>query len=280
LLAGTFLAGLENQVVYAHRNFFGITRVMLDQDSHYRMLIDGRTLHGMQSLDPAREREPLSYYNPNGPVGQLFASFEEPLATRRIAAVGLGAGSVACYGADGQTWTFYEINPAAVPVARDGNYFTFIRDCLPRVPIVVGDARLTIDRETGPFDLIVLDAFSSDAIPVHLITKEALAIYLRKLAPGGVLFFHITNRHLDLAPVLGNLALDARLAAFVEHYEPTAGDRNRGGLPSVWVAMARHAEDLGPLPRDARWRPLEGNPHGTPWSDDFSNIVSALKWSN
>jgi SAM-dependent methyltransferase len=282
LLAGVFLQALESQslLLYVHRNFFGITRVMLDQDSNYRMLIDGRTLHGMQALQPAREREPLSYYNPDGPVGQLFASFDGPLAKRRIAAIGLGAGSIACYATSEQQWTFYEINPAAVPVARDGNYFTYIRDCLPSVPVVLGDARLTIGREAGSFDLIVLDAFSSDAIPVHLITREALAVYLRKLAPGGVLFFHISNHHVDLAPVLGNLAQDAALAAIVQRYVPDPDDRNRGGFPSVWVAMARRAADLGWLPEDGQWSALAGNPRSTPWSDDFSNIVSVLKWHN
>ncbi|HEV3217732.1 MAG TPA: fused MFS/spermidine synthase [Vicinamibacterales bacterium] len=280
LLAGVFVRGLETRLLYVHRNFFGITRVMLDEGEHYRMLVDGRTLHGMQALQPAREREPLGYYNQNGPVGQLFASFEGPLARRRVAAVGLGAGSMACYGTSGQRWTFYEINPAAVPIARDGNYFTYIRDCLPMVPVVLGDARLTIGRETGSFDLIILDAFSSDAIPVHLITREAFALYLRKLAPGGVLFFHISNHHIDLAPVLGTLARDAALTAIVQRYVPDQEDRNRGGFPSVWVAMARRAADLSWLPEDGQWSPLAGNPRATPWSDDFSNIVSVIKWRN
>jgi SAM-dependent methyltransferase len=282
LLAGVFLQALESRsrLLYVHRNFFGITRVMLDDDGNYRMLIDGRTLHGMQALQPAREREPLSYYIPDGPVGQLFATFDGPLAKRRIAAIGLGAGSLACYGSDEQQWTFYEINPAAVPVALDGDYFTYIRDCLPSAPVVLGDARLMMGRETGSFDLIILDAFSSDAVPIHLITREALAMYLRVLAPGGVLFFHISNHHVDLAPVLGNLAQDAALTAIVQRYVPTPEDRNRGGLPSVWVAMARRAADLGSLPQDRRWSALAGMPRATPWSDDFSNIVSALKWQN
>ena len=164
-----------------------------------------------------------------------------------------------------------------VHVARDTGHFTFLSTCLPSASFVIGDARLTLGKATGAFDLIILDAFSSDAIPIHLITREALALYLRKLAPGGVLFFHITNRHLDLAPVLGDLAQNAGLAAIIQRYEPSVEDTARGGLPSTWVAMARREEDLGTLPHDARWRALTGRPHATPWSDDFSNLVTALK---
>jgi SAM-dependent methyltransferase len=192
-------------VLYEHRNFFGISRVMDDPGANYRYLVNGGTLHGMQALDPARAGEPLSYYNSSGPVGQLFESLQGRAAGRRVAAVGLGSGSVACYGSSGEQWTFYEINPAVVHVARDTGYFSFLRTCLPGASFVIGDARLTLGHAPGEFDLIILDAFSSDAIPIHLITREALALYGRKLAPGGMLFFHITNRHLDLAPVLGDL---------------------------------------------------------------------------
>jgi hypothetical protein len=280
LLSNSFLIGLENRVLYEHRNFFGISRVLDDPGANYRYLVNGGTLHGMQALEPARAGEPLSYYNRSGPVGQLFDSFPDPETKRRIAAIGLGSGSMACYGSPGQQWTFYEINPAVVHVARDTGHFTFLSTCLPSASFVMGDARLTLGKATGTFDLIILDAFSSDAIPMHLITQEALALYLRKLSPGGLLFFHITNRHLDLAPVLGDLAQDAGLTAIVQSYQPEGDDLIRGGLPSIWVAMARRKEDLGPLGplgKDARWKTLTGRPNVTPWSDDFSNLITAFK---
>jgi hypothetical protein len=277
LLSNTFLIGLENRVLYAHRNFFGISRVLDDPGGNYRYLVNGGTLHGMQALDPARAGEPLSYYDRSGPVGQLFDSFSDPSEKRRVAAVGLGSGSVACYAADGQQWTFYEINPAVVHVARDTGHFTFLRTCLPSASFVIGDARLTLGQANGTFDLIILDAFSSDAIPMHLITQEAMALYLAKLSPGGLLFFHITNRHLDLAPVLGDLAQDAGLTAILQSYAPEGGDLIRGGLPSIWVAMARQKKDLGALVMDPRWKFLTGRPNVRPWSDDFSNLITAFK---
>src|SRR5205814_6227831 len=166
-------------------------------------------------------------------------SFQAGPPKRRVAAVGLGSGSVACYGTNDQQWTFYEINPSVVHIAHDTGYFTFLATCLPSASFVIGDARLTLAKATGTFDLIILDAFSSDAIPIHLITQEALALYLSKLAPGGVLFFHITNRHLDLAPVLGDLAQHAGLAAIVQSYHPSPEDAARGGLPSIRAAMTR-----------------------------------------
>jgi hypothetical protein len=278
LLSSTFLAGLENRVVYQHRNFFGVSKVMDDRDGGYRYLVNGGTLHGMQALNPARAGEPLSYYSRLGPVGQLFDVLDARASTKRVAAIGLGSGSVACYGSADQEWRFYEINPTVVAIARDRNLFTFVSTCLPSATFEIGDARMTLAKANGEFDLIILDAFSSDAIPIHLITREAVALYLQKLAQHGVLLFHITNRHLDLAPVLGNLAADAHLTAIVERYEPAPADKARGGLPSVWVTMARHPGDLGPLLHDPRWCPLESRAGASAWSDDFSDLVSAFKW--
>ena len=163
-------------------------------------------------------------------------------------------------------------------IAQDPRYFTYLRDCAQRYRILIGDARLEMGLQPDArFDVMVFDAFSSDAIPLHLATREALALYLRKLAPRGVMAFHITNRHLDLAAPLGNLARDAGLVAIMERDERlTAREAELGKAPSEWVVVARQRADFGDLSRDPRWVPVPTS--GRPvWTDDYSNILSALK---
>ena len=282
LLASTLYLGWQGRVLYAERSFFGISRVALGTGEGYHLLVSGGTIHGMQSLDPARRREPLTYYYPTGPLGQLFAerARQPGWAKQPIAGIGLGAGSVACYTAPGQPLTFYEIDPVVERIARDERYFTFLRDCAPRTEVVLGDARLTLaGAPEGRYSLLILDAYSSDAIPVHLITREALALYLEKLAPGGLLAFHISNRHLDLEPVLGNLAQDAGLAALFQHdVRLTVEEGERGKTGSQWLVMARDAEDFGALAADKRWQPARVDPAAGVWTDSFSSILSVFKW--
>ncbi|HEU5100772.1 MAG TPA: fused MFS/spermidine synthase, partial [Roseiflexaceae bacterium] len=214
LLASTLYTSGQGQVLHAERSFFGIHRVLLDATGQFHSLAHGSTRHGMQSLDPANRNEPLTYYSRSGPIGQVLADLTQRRPGARVAAIGLGAGSLACYKQPGQQWTFYEIDPSVVRIAREPAYFTYLQDCAPDAGMVLGDARLSLaSAPDGGYDLIVLDAYSSDSIPMHLITREALALYLRKLAPGGVLAFHISNLYLDLKPALGNLAADAGLAS-------------------------------------------------------------------
>lgn len=280
MLAGSFVGGRTGETVYAERNFYGTIRVSLAETGETLRLYHGSTLHGRQYTDAARACEPLSYYHRRGPLGAVFAAFDERRdgATARVAVVGLGAGTSAAYARSGQHWTFYEIDPSIARVASDPHYFSYLSDCA-RAPfdVVLGDARLKM-REASDrgFDLIVLDAFSSDAVPAHLLTREALDLYTSKLAEGGMIVFHTSNRSLDLERVVGGVARDAGLVARVfadTKYEPDAGKE-----PSEWVAVARRAEDLGPLATDARWKSLEGGERLEVWRDDFSNIVSVFKW--
>jgi hypothetical protein len=234
----------------------------------------------MQSLDPARHHEPVSYYFHNGPVGQLFAALAGTDSVRKVAVVGLGTGTLACYGQQGQEFTFFEIDPVVEQLARDPRYFTFLRDCPPTVKIVLGDARLSLknapDRQ---YDLIVLDAFSSDAIPMHLLTREALNLYLAKLSDTGILAFNISNRFLDLHLVLANLARDAGLACYGEDdLQISDADEKQGKFTSSWVVMARRGSDLGKLLQDARWAALPGRPEMRVWADDFSNLLGVIRW--
>jgi hypothetical protein len=279
-LAGALYTSDQGQVLHAERSFFGIHRVLLDPTGRFHVIAHGGTLHGRQALDPARSRAPLSYYEASGPIGQVFAASDGAHERRRVAVIGLGAGSLACYNRPGQAWTFYEIDPSVERIARDPAYFTFLRDCAPGASVVLGDARLSLAHAADRgYDLMVLDAYSSDSTPVHLITREALALYRDKLAPGGVLAFHISNQYLDLKPVLGNLARDAGLIAlFQDDLLIRPDDAARGKSASQWVVMARERADFGTLIDDRRWQPLEGSPQGQVWTDDFSSVLSVLRW--
>jgi hypothetical protein len=278
LLAGSVYRGAEGQLLYAERSFFGVSRVTRDAAARYHLLMHGTTLHGMQALEPARRREPLTYFHPSGPLGEVFAIDGRP-PRRTVAVVGLGAGSLACHGRREQRWTFYEIDPTVLRIAMDPRYFTFLRDCPPRPFVLLGDARLTLARAPdGAYDLIVLDAYSSDAPPLHLITLDAVRLYLRKLAPGGLLLFNISNRHLVLEPVLGAIGRAAGLVVRArDDRTVTDAERAAGKTESQWIAMARADEDLGALAHDGRWAPAAAA-GAVPWTDDFASILDALRW--
>jgi len=279
LFAGGFYHAGKGRVLHAERSFFGVHRVTLDPTGKFHLLVHGATLHGKQNLDPAHRREPLTYYHPSGPIGDVMANYARG-ETVRVGAVGLGAGSLAAFARPGQTWTYFEIDPVVERLARDPRFFTFLRDAAVPIRVVLGDARLSlVPVENGAFDVLVLDAYSSDAIPVHLMTREALALYQRKLAPHGVLAFHISNLHLDLEPVLANLARDAGLVGFVrDDTEISAAESGAGKSPSIWLVMARAPADVAALARDARWTPARGDPRQRVWTDDYSSLLSVFRW--
>ena len=275
LVAGAAAAGAHAESLYTSRTFFGVYRVTEDQTG-YRAMYHGTTVHGMQSLAAGRRQEPMTYYSREGPIGQAIARLPSTASRRPIAVVGLGVGTLAVYRSPGQQWTFYEIDPEVERIARADEYFTYMQACGESCRVVLGDARLGLARAPhDQYGLIVLDAFSSDAIPVHLMTDEAIALYLSRLAPGGALAFHITNRHLVLAPVLARLARNHGLAARFQKHHATAATVS-GQFSSDWMVMARSERDLGPLADDPRWL-TPRIPDATPlWTDDFSNIVSVL----
>lgn len=269
----------QKDVLLADRSFFGVYKVkLLDQSGQrYHALVDGNTLHGMQSLGPARASQPLLYFYRGGPIGQVFGALREHSRTARIGVVGLGAGSLACYAHPGDSWTFFELDPDIESIARDPKLFTLLNRCEPHARVVLGDGRLSLAKAPRPrFDLLALDAFNSESIPVHLLTSEALAIYKRRLAPHGMLVFNVTNHYVDMHTVLGNLAANAGLAAF-ERDDLHAG-RENGRAPSRWVVMARAVADVGPVPREADWRELHADPSQRLWTDQYSNVLSVLRW--
>jgi SAM-dependent methyltransferase len=263
------------------RNFFGVLRVTVDSEGKYHQLFHGNTLHGIQSIDPARQRESLSYFHRTGPIGQVFEIFNSSSSQGSVGVIGLGAGSLAAYAKPTQEWTFYEIDPAVERISSNPDYFSFLKNSRARkLNIVLGDARLRLkDAPDSQYGLLVLDAFSSDAIPMHLVTREALQLYQQKLAHGGILAFHITNRRLDLKPVFANLAHDAGLIGLIrEDNHLDNQERTNGKIESVWVIMARQKSELAQFSRDPSWRPLRPDPAIGTWTDDFSNILGVISW--
>jgi len=278
-LAGLLFIDGQGQTLHVERSFFGVHRVQRDAGGRYHVLTHGATLHGAQSLDPENRCAPLLYYYPTGPIGQVMAVFNERGADQRVAVAGLGAGSLAGYGREGQRWTFYEIDPAVERIARDPRLFTYLRDCGSTAEVVLGDARLSLAQAPDRhYHLLILDTYNSDSIPVHLLTREALALYVDKLDPHGLIAFHITNPFFDFGPVLAALAKDADLACLKrEDLDVSAEERARGKKESQWVVMARDAADLAHLAADPRWEEAKARPGTEVWSDDFSSVLSALR---
>ncbi len=263
------------------RSFFGVHKVVEVADGRARLLYHGTTMHGVQRLrnedgtPRSRPPVPLAYYYFGGPIGEAIAAAREVAhGFDRVAAVGLGTGSLACHRRGGERWTFFEIDPVVVRIARDPHLFEFLSSCAPDAPIVLGDARLTLEASRDRYDLIVLDAFSSDAIPVHLLTREAFAGYLSKLSPHGVIVAHISNRHLDLAPVVANVARTQGLVAFLRE-DTSAGDFLTAFKTNARVVvLARDAGDTGRIA--ATWSPLQVDTRSATWSDDYSDILTVM----
>lgn len=263
------------------RTFFGILR--LSRDGDYVTLIHNTTTHGLQNRSEAKRRIPLGYYHNSGPIGQVFETFGATPLFDRVGLVGLGSGALAAYGRPGQEMTFHEIDPAIVRIAENPNYFTYLSDSRATHRIILGDGRLTLAQvPDAHYGLIVLDAFSSDSIPIHLITREAIALYLTKLAPHGLLAFHISNHFLDLAPVLSRnadalgLAMLWRKDEFDAKTEKVMDDQ--GIYSSNWVLLARDPADFGTLPNDKKWLRAKSTPDAPLWTDDYSNILSVFQW--
>lgn len=278
IIGGGVLGAGAADVLERARSFFGVYKVERVDDGRLITLVHGTTLHGAEWTAKDLRDTPLTYYNRQGPLGAFFSAEAPP---RRLGIVGLGTGTIACYARPQDNVAYYEIDAAVVRLARDTRYFHFLEDCAPAARIVLGDARLALRAAPeGGHDILVVDAFSSDAIPVHLLTREALRLYLAKLAPDGVLLLHLSNRHLVLAPVAAALAADAGLVARRRDdpstSEETASlERSR----SEWVALARRPETLAFLDDFGDWTPLDPASGEQLWTDDYSNIIGALRWS-
>jgi hypothetical protein len=276
VMIGGALVRIDDRVtLHVERSFFGIHRVT--DTGLTRVLLSGTTMHGSQAVDRTLRCEPLSYYSRGGPVDQLFTSLQARFPILRIGVVGLGTASIAAYARGTDQLTFFEINPAVERLARHPDYFTYLRDCAPETHVVVGDARLALERvPDDAYDLLIVDAFSSDAIPVHLMTSEAVGLYLRKLSENGLLVLHISNRYVDLAPVIAAIVQAQGLAGAIQRHRPDAGTATWKAAPSQWVVVGRHQSDLQSLLEAGPWEEPVARP-GPLWTDDYSNVVRLIK---
>jgi SAM-dependent methyltransferase len=267
----------DENYLLVQRSFFGRYSVVSSEEGQYHSLYHGSTLHGAQSRIPGLERAPLTYYVHYGPLGQLFFGLPRAAHPRSVAVVGLGTGTTAAYAKPGERWTFYEIDPGIARIATDRRYFTYLSDSPAQTRIVLGDARLSLaNAGDGEYDLIILDAFSSDAVPVHLLTVDALQVYLRKLAPGGVIVYHLSNRYLALEPAIAAIARQKGLMARVGSLDVAP---LRWDAESTWAAVARRPQDFGLVANDKRWHAARARPGVPAWTDDFSNLLSVFgRW--
>jgi hypothetical protein len=278
VLASGLDPGVHGERVYRERSYLGIHRVTKLNNMH--RLVHGNTVHGQQSLDPERRHEPLTYYSAIGPIGDVFRTLDGDPRLKSVGVIGLGTGSLAAYAQKGQEWTFFEIDPSVQRIAEDPTLFTFLHDARARggaIHVELGDARLQLKKSPQRFGLLIVDAFGSDAIPLHLLTREALAVYLDHLEPNGLLAFHISNRYVDLEPVLANLAADTQppcVAVIRRHGGLSEEAKDRGIMPSDWLVIARHGKDVQPL----GWRDAKARPEWKAWSDDFSNLYQVFRW--
>jgi hypothetical protein len=263
------------------RSFFGVHKVAEVTDGRARVLYHGTTIHGAQRLrndDGTPVSGPLlpqTYYYPGGPYAEAIGAARAARGSLdQVAIVGLGTGTLGCHRKGGEHWTFFEIDPEVIRIARNPHRFEFLSRCAPESPVIVGDARLTLDASTDRYDMIMLDAFSSDAIPVHLLTHEAVAGYLSKLSPHGVILVHISNRYFDLGHVVANVAQSLGLVAFVRE-ESSAGDLLTTLKANArLVVLARAAGDTGSVAE--KWTPLHPAPTSALWTDDYSNILGIM----
>jgi SAM-dependent methyltransferase len=266
--------------IASERSFFGVYRIDLVSDANTQALalMNGTTLHGVKSLLPDEARLPMAYYSKEGSFGRFFNALPQG-SVRRVAVVGLGTGGLACYAKEGQDWTFYEIDPVVARIARDSRYFQFLSNCGNDSHVVLGDARVTIgNAPDSAYDVLIIDAFSSDSVPVHLLTREALALYLRKLAPGGRVLFHISSRTLNLAPVIAALAADAGVPARVLSDSPPAETPVWRRSPALVVAVAGRGGDLGYLTTADDWKELPPAKPQFLWTDQRADLLRVINF--
>ncbi|MGK2849994.1 MAG: fused MFS/spermidine synthase [Candidatus Limnocylindrales bacterium] len=273
LALATFV--LQPPAEFRARSFFGVTEVLTSPEGDLKLLMNGTTVHGSQATDPALRRRPQSYYVQAGPVGDLFANTDR--RTRNapaVAVTGLGGGAIAAYALPATTMTFFEIDPIVIQVASDPRYFTYLTDAPTRPTIVEGDGRLSLRKvPDGQYDLLIMDAFSSDSVPVHLLTAEAITDELRTLAPDGSIAFHISNRYYDLAPAISAALAGHGMTALERRYQPDS-TQDPGASPSRWLAASSDPSTIDALGA-AGWETV--TPGERPFTDDYADLLSYLQ---
>ena len=260
------------------RNFFGILRV-IDSAQGARNFMHGTTLHGAQPRSPTLRLTPITYYHEDGPFGDLFKILDARPGPQKIGVLGLGAGTLACYDHPGRSYDFYEIDPDVVAIAENKKLFTYLSDCGSPYKITLGDARLTLqDAPDGSYDVLVLDAFSSDNIPMHLLTREAFQTYMRKVKAGGIILVNISNRFLKLEPQMAALSEITMVPSIIKFSPsgPVSPDSKLTYNASHYVIFSPNPDVLLTLRTKYGWKPTSTKEGFRVWTDDYANIVSVL----
>lgn len=268
----------RNGILLVERNFFGVLRVV-DSVQGTRNFMHGTTLHGAQPKSPALRLTPITYYHREGPLGDLFKILDTRTGPQKIGVLGLGAGTIACYNHPGRDFDFYEIDPAVARIAENKKLFTYLSDCGSPYKIVIGDGRLTLQNaDDGLYDVLILDAFSSDNIPMHLLTLEAFQTYMRKVKAGGVIIFNTSNRFVDLEPQLAALSKITMVPSIIKFSSggPIAKDAKLNYSPSQYTLFTTDPDILLTLRTRGGWEPTKDKDGFRVWTDDYANIVSAL----
>ena len=264
------------------RSFFGVHKIVVTSDGHYHVLMHGTTIHGAQkylNADGSKvtgRPEPITYYHKDGGIGRAITAIRERKgAPLKVAVIGVGSGTLTCAAEPGENWKYFEIDQTMVDTASDPKYFSYIKSCAPDFKPVIGDARLTFAKEPdGVYDLIIVDAYSSDAIPIHLATEEAMAIYKAKLAPQGAVVMHVSNRHLELESVVVGIADANDMKSWV--YNEDSGRDDEYIFSTDVVVSAREEADVGKLASSDKWTETEPTDGERVWTDDYSNILGAV----
>lgn len=286
VLSGSWLGLMEsNRVLITERNAYGMIRIAQVPDGEWdkNLLLHGGTIHGIQSTgqkDDLGRFKPLSYYGERGPAGFIFNKLESlEVTNKKVGVIGLGVGSLSWYAHTQESWTFFELDPAVGWAATDSGYFSFVGQAKSRPNIVFGDGRRRLSQSEGNFDLLILDAFSSDTIPVHLLTLEALDLYLSQLGPNGTLLCHISNRHFDLLPVINGWEVARGLKFhFRDDRDQHPESIKQGYSPSQWVTLTRNPDLLKALKKSTKWNSLPEDFRPLIWTDDHHSVFSVLKW--
>ncbi len=266
-------------VLHRSRTYYGVHVVNREASLMLRTLSHGTTKHTVQSERPALEMVPQAYYHPSGPIGQVFAALHRHPGSLNVGLVGMGGGALAAYSRAGDRFAFYEIDPEVRRIATDPRLFTYVPKARGTIDVVMGDARLSLrGARDGEFDMIVLDAFSADAVPTHLLTREAFDLYRIKLKPGGIIAIHISNRFFTLTTPLGALARDTGLHTMFWRDAAVSPDQAAGGkILSVWMAVSERYESLEPCFQPGQWSEVHAaRSDSEAWTDDFTNPLSAL----
>lgn len=280
------LVSIEKDAIARERSFYGINTVYAGDGGRQHLLAHGVTKHGSQRwLDNNGARlsgRPglQSYYYVSGPYGSAIRHLRATNGgLNTVAIVGLGTGTQACFAEPGESWKFFEIDPSVINIARNAEYFTFLKECGASQAIVAGDGRLRIQQEPKQkFDLIILDAFSSDSVPVHLLTANALDVYLEKLKPQGSIIFHISNKFMDLTPVIYAAAKSRGLTAYFNDVKDAGWKANKANLEITGqlAVVGKTAEAVGDMARDPQWTYQPSGGEVAPWTDDYSNVLGAI----